>query len=109
VQIIEAAQAKKAFELIVLDLQEIVTYTDVFIICSGNTTRQIQAICDNIEAALKKESKVRPLHIEGYREAEWILLDYSDIIVHVFVPEKRKFYNLEKLWIDAKSIPIAEG
>jgi ribosome-associated protein len=106
-RVIEAGKAKKAFDLVLLDLREIVTYTDFFFLCSGNTSRQNQTICAHIEERLR-EVNARPLAIEGYREAEWILMDYSDLLVHIFTPEKREFYDLERLWIDARRISISD-
>ena len=106
-RLIEAARDKKAFDIQMLDLRKRVTFADFFFICSGNTSRQNQAISDHIEATLKG-MQVRPRHVEGYREADWILMDYSDIVVHIFLPEKRTFYDLEKLWVDAEPLPIPE-
>jgi ribosome-associated protein len=106
--VIEAGKAKKAFDLVLLDLREIVTYTDFFFLCSGNTSRQNQTICTHIEECLR-EANIRPSAIEGYREADWILMDYSDLLVHIFTPEKRAFYDLERLWIDAKRLSISDS
>jgi len=100
-----AASAKKATEIVVLDLREIASFTDYFMICTGANARQAQAISNAVEEELRKAGK-RPLHIEGYSNAEWILLDYGDFIVHVFGSAARKFYDLERLWRDAKRVEI---
>ena len=98
--VIRAAQDKKAIDLVVLDLRGIASFTDTFFLCSGTSTPQIQAICDEIELRLKEIGQ-RPTHIEGYQQAEWVLMDYSDLIVHIFSPKTRAYYNLERLWRDA--------
>ena len=98
---IEAARDKKASDILVLDLRKTPAFTDHFLICSGSNPRQVHAIADAIEEALKAK-KVRPAHVEGYQRAEWILLDYFDFVVHVFSPECRSFYDLERLWGNAE-------
>ncbi|MCI0489767.1 MAG: ribosome silencing factor [Blastocatellia bacterium] len=100
-----AAGAKKATGIVVLDLREIASFTDYFMICTGANARQTQAISNAVEEELREAGK-RPLHIEGYSNAEWILLDYGDFIVHVFDSTARKFYDLERLWRDAKRVKI---
>ncbi len=100
-----AAEEKKAQDLLVLRLAEITTFTDYFIICSGTSSRQVQAIADEIMGQLRKGG-VRPLNTEGYANAEWILLDYGSFIVHVFSDNARRFYDLERLWSDAERIEI---
>ncbi len=100
--IAKAASDKKAKDITILDMQNISMVTDYFIICSANSTTQVQAIADNIEEKLE-ESGIKLLHKEGYREGRWILLDYGTCVVHIFVEEDRNFYNLERLWGDAKS------
>jgi len=102
-----AATAKKATDLVLLDLREVASFTEYFLICSGASARQVQAISNAIEEELLKRGK-RPLHIEGYSSAEWILLDYGDFIVHVFGHVSRRFYDLERLWRDAKRIELNE-
>ena len=99
----EAARDKKALDLIVLDLRGMAAFTDYFIICSGSSAPQIQAISNEIEIRLKKVGKT-PDHIEGYRQAQWILMDYSEFVVHIFSPDRRSYYNLERLWRDAGRI-----
>ena len=95
--IIEKALEKKASDLIVLNVTSLTSITDYFLICSANTKPQIKAICDNI----RKGTPHKPFHIEGYEKLSWVLLDYIDIIVHVFKTEEREYYNIEKLWADA--------
>lgn len=102
---VKAAEDKKALDLVVLKLVAITEFTDYFIICTGNSTRQTQAIADEITERLKAE-KVRPLHTEGYNNAEWILIDYGPFVVHIFTSESRRFYDLERLWRDAEKIEI---
>ena len=103
-----AASAKKATDLVLLDLRKIASFTEFFLICTGASTRQVQAISNAIEETLRTNGK-RPLHIEGYSSAEWILLDYGDFIVHVFSPASRRFYDLERLWRDAPRVEIKEA
>ena len=90
-----------------LDLEGTCSFTDAFIICHGQQVRQTRAIADAIEEALKKQ-KVVPGHVEGYRTGEWILMDYSDLIVHIFTRERRDFFKLERLWGDAPRLEAAE-
>jgi ribosome-associated protein len=99
----QAASEKKATDLVVLDLRKAASFTEYFLICTGASTRQVQAISNAVEEALLKNGK-RPGHIEGYSSAEWILLDYGDFIVHVFGPASRRFYDLERLWRDAPRV-----
>jgi ribosome-associated protein len=94
---IEAALDKKAQDAVVLELGNICSFTDYFFICTGTSVRHNQSIADHIEERLKKEG-VRPLHIEGHTEGEWILLDYVDFVVHIFTARAREFYDLERLW-----------
>jgi|SRR5579862_1518486 ribosome-associated protein len=101
---IAACQEKKAEELTILELEKgSGAFTDYFVICSGTNPRQIQAIADEVELRLKKNG-MRPAHVEGYRQAEWVLLDYVDFVVHVFSEKSRKFYELERLWKSAKKL-----
>lgn len=90
-----------------LDLRKTAAFTDFFLICSGSNPRQVHAIADAVEEALKAR-KVRPTHVEGYQRAEWILLDYFDFVVHVFSTSARQFYGLERLWGEAIRIEIAD-
>ena len=95
------AADKKAIDLQVLDLRGVSSYTDFFVICSGNTDRQTKAIHDRIHQGLKKEHGLLPRRVEGLGEARWILMDYLDVVVHIFTPEARDFYRLEQLWGEA--------
>jgi ribosome-associated protein len=105
---VQAAEAKKAEEISVLEMDKASgAFTDFFVICSGSNPRQIQAISDEVEERLGK-SGVRPVAVEGYRQADWVLLDYSDFVVHVFSPKARNFYNLERLWKSAKRYEPSE-
>ncbi|NWF99070.1 MAG: ribosome silencing factor [Nitrospirae bacterium] len=101
----KAASGKKAKDIQILDLQSLTTITDYFLICSGDSITQVKAIQEQIEEKLK-ESGIRPQGIEGLRYAHWVLMDYGDVIIHIFEEETRSFYELEKLWIDAKKIPL---
>ena len=102
----ECAADRKAFDMRVLDLRDVASFTEFFIICSGANQRQVQAIADQIEEQLKKQLSTRPVRIEGYSSAEWVLLDYGDFIVHIFNKESREFYDLERLWRDARKVDI---
>jgi ribosome-associated protein len=104
---IDAARDKKATEIVVLDLKKTGAFTDYFLICTGANPRQVHAIADAIEQALKAK-QVRPAHLEGYQRAEWILVDYFDFIVHVFSPSARSFYGLERLWGNATRIDLTD-
>lgn len=105
---INCASEKKAFAITALDLREIASFTEFFIICSGANVRQVQAISDEINERLKKGLDARAVRIEGYRTGEWVLLDYGDFIVHIFEKEARDFYDLERLWRDAKKVELPE-
>ena len=100
-RIAEIAADKKAADIRVLDMREVVSYTDYFVICSGNTERQTKAIHDAIHQELKDNEGLLPRRSEGEREARWILLDYLDCVVHIFTPEARAYYRLEQLWGEA--------
>ena len=104
---VKAALDKKAQDVVVLDLRQTPAFTDFFLICSGQNTRQVQTIADSVEAALKG-ANVRPSHIEGYDRADWILMDFFTFIVHVFTPGTRAFYSLERLWGDAERIVVSD-
>jgi ribosome-associated protein len=105
---IAAAEEKKAEDLTVLQLDKAAGgFTDYFVICSGTNPKQIQAISDEVEQRLA-HAGLRPTHIEGYKQAEWVLLDYVDFVVHVFSQKARNFYNLERLWKSAKQLTPGE-
>ena len=103
---LHAAGEKKAHDLVVLDLREVASFTDYFLIASGTNVRQVHAIADAIEEELRKRLRVRPARVEGYKSAEWVLLDYGDFIFHVFEEKSRRFYDLERLWRDAARVPL---
>ena len=102
---LHAASEKKALEPVVLDLREIASFTDFFVIVSGANERQVQAISDEIYESLKKAGHTAA-RVEGYKTAEWILLDYGDFVVHVFEQKARKFYDLERLWRESKRVEL---
>jgi ribosome-associated protein len=104
---VKAALDKKAMGVVVLDLRHTPAFTDFFLLCSGQNTRQVHAIADAVEEALRA-AKVRPSHVEGYDRGEWVLMDFFTFIVHVFTPQTRDFYSLERLWGDAERIEIDE-
>jgi len=103
---VKAAADKKAGALVVLDLRKAQAFTDHFVICTGQNARQVKAIADAIEAALVADG-LKPAHVEGYAQADWILLDYFTFVVHVFSPELRRFYDLERLWGSAERVDLA--
>jgi ribosome-associated protein len=100
-----AADEKKAQGVVVLKLSALTEFTDYFMICAGNSTRQTQAIADAVIEELKR-FKTRPQHTEGYNNAEWILIDYGAFVVHIFTEESRSFYDLERLWRDAEKAEV---
>jgi len=102
---VRAAQEKQAKDIRVLDLTGITSFTDHFVICTGANTRQNQAITDEIAQQLKRHGQ-RPSSVEGYEQGEWILSDYGDFLVHVFSAKAREYYSLERLWRDAKDVPL---
>jgi ribosome-associated protein len=103
---IAAAEDKKAVDLVVLDLRKAAGFTDFFVIASGTNPRQVRAIADSVMEALAADG-VKSAHVEGYDRSEWILLDYFDFIVHIFAPDTRVFYSLERLWGNAERIEVA--
>ena len=102
---VQAALDRKAIDPTVLDIGRVSTFTEQFVICHGTNSRQVQAIADFIQAELKAEGR-RPMSVEGYQRAEWVLLDYGDLVVHVFAKDKRYYYDLERLWRTAPRLPI---
>lgn len=105
---VRAAQDRKAVELIVLNLEGVCSFTDFFLVCSATSTRHAQAICDAIVEQLKR-SGLTPTHVEGYAQAEWILVDYLNFVAHVFTDRARHFYDLERLWKTASRVPVPEN
>jgi ribosome-associated protein len=106
---VRAAESKKGTDISVLDLGGITSFADYFVICTGANQRQIQAIADEVGLRLKQEAGELPISVEGYTQAEWILADYGDFLVHVFSPKAREYYDLERLWRSAKSVEIPPG
>lgn len=102
---LHAASEKKALNIVVLDLREIASFTDYFVITSGGNERQVQAISDGVYDSLKKSGSVAA-RVEGYKTAEWVLLDYGDFIVHVFEQKARTFYDLERLWRESQRVQL---
>src|SRR5260370_25791248 len=106
---VRAAESKKATDIKVLDLTGITSFTDYFVICTGANSRQIQAISDEITIRLKDDRGELPLSVEGYNQAEWVLVDYGDFLVHIFSPNAREYYNLERLWRNAKTLEFEKS
>jgi len=104
---VRAALDKKAMDVVVLDLRHTPAFTDFFLLCSGQNQRQVHAIADAVEDALRA-ARVRPNHVEGYNRADWVLMDFFTFIVHIFTPQTREFYSLERLWGDAERIEVSD-
>lgn len=104
---VRGALDKKALDVVVLDLRDTPAFTDFFVLCSGQNQRQVKAISDAIEESLRA-SKVRATHVEGYDRGDWVLMDFFSFIVHVFTPQTRTFYSLERLWGDARRVEISD-
>jgi len=102
---VRAAEDKKAADIVVLDLRKALGFTDYFVICSGNNSRQIHAIADAVIDTLAEQGS-KPAHVEGQQRSEWVLVDYFDFVVHVFTPETRTFYGLERLWGNAEPVHV---
>ncbi|GAC1437329.1 MAG: ribosome silencing factor [Solirubrobacteraceae bacterium] len=102
------AEDKKAIEIVELDVRGVLDYTDFFIVCSGGTERQTKAIHDGIQFGLKQQSLL-PRRVEGLTQANWVLMDYLDVVVHIFTPETREFYGLERLWGEVPARAIGVG
>jgi ribosome-associated protein len=100
---VASAEDRKAVDLKVLHLEKVSDFTDYFLICSGTSERQVKAIADAVQERLRTD-QVRPLHVEGYNRGQWVLLDYGDLVVHIFQDEPRRFYALERLWGDAPDV-----
>jgi len=97
----DAAADKNARDIVVIDMRGLVVYTDYMLVCTGRTPRQTAAIADEIRRVLKQDRSVRARRVEGERDAEWILMDYLDVVVHIFTPQAREFYRLDRLWGEA--------
>lgn len=107
-QAAKAADSRKAVDLRILDLREVTSFTDYFVICTATNPRQAQAICDEIHKQLKDVGEL-PVSFEGYDRAEWVLLDYGDFVVHVFSEGARSYYDLERLWRHGKSVALPDA
>lgn len=99
---------KKALNVVILDLQQLTPVTDYFVLCTGQSDVQVKAIVDHIEETLRVESNIRPWHTEGYSNLRWVLMDYVDVVAHVFRPEVRDYYGLERLWGDAPRTEVSD-
>ena len=104
----EAASSKKAERIVILDVSQLLVITDHFLVCNGNNERQVRTIADEVERVLRESRGVKPFRREGQREGRWILLDYVDFVVHVFGPEERDYYDLERLWADAPRVAFED-
>jgi ribosome-associated protein len=104
--IAEYASDRKALDIVQLDLRGIIGYTDYFVICTGRTDRQTKAIHDAIHMGMKREHGILPRRVEGLSQARWILMDYLDVVVHVFTPDTREYYRLEQLWGEAPALAV---
>jgi ribosome-associated protein len=102
---VRAAESKKALDLKVLDLREVTSFTDHFVICTGTNSRQVQAIADEVEEQMEKSGH-KPVSKEGYKNAEWVLTDFGDLVVHVFSEKARAYYELDRLWREAKEVEV---
>ena len=101
-----AAESKKATDIRVLDLTGVTSFADYFVICTGANQRQIQAIADEVGQQLKQQARELPNSLEGYNQAEWVLADYGDLLIHIFSPKAREYYSLERLWRSATTLEI---
>ncbi len=104
---VNAADEKKAHDLVALDISGIASFASYFLLCTGDSSRQMQAIADEVEKRLKAGG-IRPSHVEGYQNSEWILMDYLDLVVHIFSKTARAYYDLERLWRDGKRLDISK-
>jgi ribosome-associated protein len=106
-RIADLAQEKLARDVLILDMRPVCSYTDYFVVCTGNNPRQAKAIYDQVHAGMKREGHLVPRHVHGERDATWILADYLDVVLHIFTPEARGYYRLEELWGDVPSVEVA--
>ena len=103
---VRAIESKKGTDIRVLELTGITSFADYFVICTGANARQVQAISDEVNLQLKRQSGELPISVEGYTQAEWVLADYGDLLVHIFSPKSREYYGLERLWRSARPVEI---
>ena len=108
-RIADLAQEKLARDVTILDMRPVCTYTDYFVICTGQNPRQAKAIYDEVRERVKADRNVVPRNVDGVGDASWILVDYLDVVLHVFTPEARAYYRLEELWGDVPSVEVAAG
>ena len=106
-RIADLAQEKLARDVVILDMRPVCSYTDYFVVCTGNNPRQAKAIYDEVREKMKRKGASVPRHVHGERDASWILADYLDVVLHVFTPEARAYYRLEELWGDVPSVEVA--
>jgi ribosome-associated protein len=106
--IIEALQERKGQEIEVLKVEQLTTLTEYFVFCSATSTTQVKALADSVEFHMKNDHDIMVHHTEGFESAQWILLDFGAVVVHIFLPESRKFYNLENLWKDGVPVALSE-
>jgi ribosome-associated protein len=106
-RIADLAQEKLARDVLILDMRPVCSYTDYFVVCTGNNPRQAKAIYGEVREGMKREGRVVPRHVHGERDASWILADYLDVVLHIFTPEARAYYRLEELWGDVPSVEVA--
>jgi ribosome-associated protein len=106
-RIAELAQEKLAADVVILDMRPVCSYTDYFVICTGQNSRQAKAIYDEVHERLKASGRVLPQSVAGVRESRWIVADYLDVVLHVFTPQAREYYRLEELWDDVPSVEVA--
>jgi ribosome-associated protein len=104
---VKAVDDKKAIDIVVMDISAVASFADYFLLCSGDSSRQLHAIADEVGAKLAAKG-YRSAHVEGYNNAEWILLDYVDLVIHIFSRKARAYYDLERLWRDAKTLDVAQ-
>ena len=104
---VNAADDKKAHDLVALDISQIASFASYFLLCTGDSSRQMQAVADEVEKRLKAIG-IRPAHVEGYQNSEWILMDYLDLVVHIFSKTARAYYDLERLWRDGKKLDMSQ-
>jgi len=107
--IAEFADDRKAIDIVELDLRGVLGYADYFVVCSGNTDRQVKAIHDGIHQEMKRRHGLLPRRVEGLPQAQWVLMDYLDVVVHIFTPDTREFYRLEQLWGEAPARAVGSG
>ncbi|MDA8155825.1 MAG: ribosome silencing factor [Actinomycetota bacterium] len=107
IRIASLASDKKASGLVIMEMKDLTSYADYFVICTAESSTQIKAISDNIVENMQKEGQ-RPLSVEGLSQSKWVLLDYADVIAHIFDPDTRLFYDLEKLWLDAPRVEMQQ-